>query len=208
VDISQRVNSPSLEALLGVVDGAGEDVAKAVDAEMSGVHGAGNWEGTDWSPTELAQIRGALGIVGTQAAPAGGGDLQDILTDTAAIDGRLPADPADESNQLAAHGVTQALIGGLNDIDQTDVQAAMNAQGYTAARAVKLDELDAAVSSRSSHTAADVDTELSGTHGAGSWETGGWSSAEKEQLRDAIGIDGAKTAAVDGQLQDLIERVG
>jgi len=33
--------------------------------------------------------------------------------------------------------------------------------------------LDATISSRSSHSAADVDTELSGTHGAGSWESSG-----------------------------------
>ncbi len=32
------------------------------------------------------------------------------------------------------------------------------------------DNINATISSRSSHTAADVDTQLSGTHGAGSWE--------------------------------------
>lgn len=76
-----------------------------------------------------------------------------------------------------------------------DVQTALTNQGYTAARAPNLDNLDAAVStratqadilsdatpfaganidttvsSRSSHSAADVDTTLSGSHGAGSWE--------------------------------------
>jgi hypothetical protein len=33
-----------------------------------------------------------------------------------------------------------------------------------------VDNIDAAISSRSSHSAADVDTQLSGTHGAGSWQ--------------------------------------
>jgi hypothetical protein len=34
----------------------------------------------DWTTTEKNQIRGALGIVGTQATPAGGGHLQDVRT--------------------------------------------------------------------------------------------------------------------------------
>lgn len=208
VDISQRTNNPSLNSLLGVPDVVGWDIEEEINAKLGSVHGTGSWEGTDWSTVEKQQIRGALGIVGTQATPAGGGDLQDILADTAAMDARLPLDPADESNQLAAHGVTQAAIAALNDLDQTGVQAALTSQGYTPARAVKLDQLDAAVSSRSSHSAADVDTQLTATHGAGSWETGGWDAAEKEQLRDALGIDGVKTTAVDGQLQDLIARVG
>jgi hypothetical protein len=43
---------------------------------------------------------------------------------------------------------------------------------YGAGEAGKIigDNIDALISSRSSHTAADVDTQLSGTHGAGSWE--------------------------------------
>ncbi len=53
-----------------------------------------------------------------------------ILTDTAAIDARLPADPADESNQLAAHAVTQADVAGVqSDTDniQTRLPTALNA---------------------------------------------------------------------------------
>lgn len=71
-----------------------------------------------------------------------------ILEDTAAIDARLPSDPADESIQLAAHAQTQADVAALNDLSQADVQAAMTAQGYTSGRASNLDDLDAAVSSR------------------------------------------------------------
>ncbi len=36
-----------------------------------------------------------------------------ILADTAAIDARLPSDPADESNQLAAHAQTQLDVAGV-----------------------------------------------------------------------------------------------
>jgi hypothetical protein len=70
--------------------------------------------------------------------------LDDIEADTAAMDARLPADPADESNQLAQHAVTQGLIGALNDISQAEVQAALNAQGYTSGRATALDATNAA----------------------------------------------------------------
>ena len=48
----------------------------------------------------------------------------------------------------------------VDDLTQADVQAAMTAQGYTTGRAPLLDNLDAAVSSRSSHSAADVRAEM------------------------------------------------
>ena len=76
---------------------------------------------------------------------------------------------------IVEHNATQADIAALNDVSSLDVataaQAALTAQGYTAARALLLDNLDALISSRSSHTPANVDTTLSGTHGAGSWAT-------------------------------------
>jgi len=118
-------------------------------------------------------------------------DVPEILADTAAIDARLPSDPADESVQLAAHAQTQADIAALNDLSQADVQSAMTAQGYTAARAPNLDNLDATVSSRAAPGAAmdlvtnavdaaalaadavaEIDSALSSAHGAGSWEGG------------------------------------
>jgi hypothetical protein len=47
--------------------------------------------------------------------------------------------------------------------------------------------LDAAVSSRSSHSAADVDTTLTGSHGAGGWTTAtGFSTHTANDVRDAI----------------------
>jgi hypothetical protein len=74
-------------------------------------------------------------------------DLDAVLADTAAIDGRLPSDPADESLQQASHATTQAAIAALNDLSQADVQSALTAQGYTSVRAALLDNLDASISS-------------------------------------------------------------
>jgi hypothetical protein len=52
-----------------------------------------------------------------------------------------------------------------------------------------------------------VDIELTATHGAGAWTTAAgavdWTAAEREQIRDALGVDGTKTTAVGGQLQKL-----
>jgi len=43
---------------------------------------------TDWTAEEKEQIRKALGIVGTQTNPAGGGQLQDILAKVGKLDTR------------------------------------------------------------------------------------------------------------------------
>ena len=58
--------------------------------------------------------------------------------------------------------LTQVLadIAGLNDLSITDIQTALTNQGYTVVRATKLDNLDATISSRSSHTASDVTTDM------------------------------------------------
>lgn len=52
-----------------------------------------------------------------------------------------------------------------------------------------------------------TDSELDAKHGAGSWETGGggsdWGVTEREQIRDALGVDGAKTKSTGGVMQRL-----
>jgi len=74
----------------------------------------------------------------SDATPFSGADIADIKTASQAVDSRLPTDPADESNQLAQHAVTQGAIAALHNI-----------------------------------SALDVDTQLSGTHGAGTWGSSG-----------------------------------
>jgi len=120
-----------------------------VDAQLSGVHGAGNWEGkTSFTPAE------AIAIIS---------DVSNAAADANAINARLPVDPADESNQNAQHAATQAAVAALNDLSQADVQNAMDAQGYTVPRGANLDNLDATVSTRAAPgddmglTAAGVD---------------------------------------------------
>ena len=154
-------------------------------------------------------------------------DVTAILADTNAIDTRLPSDPADESLQQAAHTQTQSDIASLNNLAIADVQTALTNQGYTVARAPSLDNLDVAISTRSDFDEAtnpvelldtggtagtsaaelvvDIEADLASKHGSGQWDaTGGWTSGEQEQIRDALGVTGTKTSATGGQLQDVL----
>ena len=63
-------------------------------------------------------------------------------------DGANTVAPLPSATDQAEHDQTQADIAALTDIDQTGVQAALTAQGYTSGRAPNLDDLDATVSSR------------------------------------------------------------
>jgi len=196
------------------------EIATYLETGGPNPHGTGAWDAVGAGLTQQ-QVRDALKLAPTGGAPAGGSvdeALDEIYADTAAIDARLPSDPADESNQLAAHAATQAAVAALNDLSQIEAQAAaaaaLIAQGYTTVRAA---HLDADISSRAAPgdamtlTAperAAVDAQLSGTHGSGSWEPGpssaDWSAAEKNAIREALGVPGSKAGATGGQLQDVL----
>jgi len=62
----------------------------------------------------------------------------------------------------------------------------------------RLAHIDADVSSRSSHSAADVDTELSGSHGAGSW-----AGDTKEDIRIEMDDNSTKLALLAGIDTDI-----
>lgn len=121
--------------LLDNLDATISGVPAAVDVVLSAAHGVGTWTGSG-SALTAQQVRDAMKLAPTGGAPDAGSvdeHLDDIDTVTAAVDARLPSDPADESQQQAAHTATQLAI---------------------------------------SNIPADVDTELSGNHGSGSWEDG------------------------------------
>ena len=101
------------------------------------------------------------------------------LTDIEERTTNLPDDPADQSLVEAAI-LTRAPAG------EYDTE-----MGY-----IPADLADVATA-----------TELDAAHGAGSWETGGggsdWGATEREQIRDALGVDGAKTKSVGGVMQRI-----
>jgi hypothetical protein len=138
-DISDQIDGLPTAAAIAT-DVWSEPIPGAFGAGEAGKVVGGNLDVTVGSRATQAQIL-------ADATPFDGADVGAILADTSAIDARLPTDPADESLQQASHTQTQADIAALNDLDQADVQAAMTAQGYTTTRAVKLDNLDAPVSS-------------------------------------------------------------
>ena len=97
-------------------------------------------------------------------------------------------------DQLAQPGDAMDLIAGAVDAaaiatDAIDVDA-IAAGAITSVEAPALANLDATVSSRSSHSAADVDTTLTGTHGAGAWTT-----ATGFSTHSAADVDTVLTAA-------------
>lgn len=204
----------------------------AIDVQLSGTHGAGNWESasaTDWTGAEKQQIRQALGVTGLTAATAAG-ELQDVLADTAAME------PLVSTNLNATVSSRSTLV-------QADILS--DATPFPGA------DIDAAISSRSSHTAADVDALVTASHGAGSYITAtgfavagdnmgltaagvdavwdepiaghlgvgsvgealndassgagvDWTVSERSQMRQALGITGATLATAAGELQDIL----
>lgn len=102
-----------------------QEIADHLETAGTNPHGTGAWDATAVVPQQ--DIRDAMKLAPTPGAPAAGSvdeHLDDILADTAAMDARLPSDPADESLQQASHTTTQALIAALQDLSQAEAQAA------------------------------------------------------------------------------------
>lgn len=93
----------------------------------------------------ITDVQTALTNQGYTVVRAGLIDNLDVAVST-----RNSVVPMTAALSQTEHDATQAAIGGLNDLSQADVQSAMTAQGYTAARAILLDNLDATISSRNS----------------------------------------------------------
>lgn len=118
----------------------------AIDTELSGTHGSGAWGGGGSSLTQQ-DVRDAMKLAPTAGSPILGSvdeELDSILVGVSAIDGRLPADPADDSDIDAGIAAAVAAI-------PAGVQTGMTAQGYTTARAPNL---DAPISTRAAPGAA------------------------------------------------------
>ena len=154
----------------------------AIDTQLSGTHGAGNWESasaTDWTGAEKQQIRQALGVTGLTAATAAG-ELQAVLADTAAIE------PLVSTN-------LDATVSSRSTLAQADILS--DATPFPGA------DIDATISSRSSHTAADVDTVITASHGAGSYQTAtGFAVAGDDMGLTAAGVDAVWDEPLAGHL--------
>jgi len=121
----------------------GKPTAAQIDTELSGTHGAGAWDGTagDWTTAEKEEFRAALGITGTKTGPGGGGQLQEVLADTADMQPKVDM----PISTRAAPGAEMNLV-----------DAAITGDKFaTSGRDEIVDEVAA---------------RLATAHGAGSWE--------------------------------------
>jgi trimeric autotransporter adhesin len=120
--------------------------------------------------------------VSSRAAP---GDAMDLVAD--AVDAAAIATGAIDADAIAADAITAAKIApdaiGASELATdavNEIRDAILSDSTPFAGA----NINATISSRSSHSAADVDTTLSGTHGAGSWE--GASAPTAAAIADAV----------------------
>lgn len=126
------------------------------DEEQTTQHGAGAW--TTGTPATQQNIRDAMKLTPTGGAPAAGSvdlALDNIEADTAAMEPlvslNLDATVSSRATTAEVGAVTTAVLAAialLNDLSIADVQTAMTNQGYTAGRAILLDNLDAAITTR------------------------------------------------------------
>jgi hypothetical protein len=72
------------------------------------------------------------------------------------------------------------------------------------------DAVDADALATSAQAELNTYLEVTANHGAGPWTSASavdWTDAEKEQIRDSLGVDGAKNTAVGGQVQDIEAKI-
>jgi len=124
-------------------------------------------------------------------------------------------------------------IDGIPAAVSTDVWSEALPGAFAAGEAGKIvgDNVDATISSRAvpgdamdlvtdavdadalaTSAMAELNTylEVTAGHGAGPWTSASavdWTTAEKEQIRDALGVDGTKNTAVGGQVQDIEDKI-
>jgi len=138
IDADVATNIPALIAALNDLSIA--DVQTALTNQGYTAGRAPNLDNLNAAITTRATVADIL------AAILGSGETLDVALS------RLDNIDADVATNIPA------LIAALNDLSTADVQTALTNQGYTAARAPNLDNLDAAVSTRA--TPADIATAL------------------------------------------------
>lgn len=166
------------------------------------------------SSTTVEDLPGTYRFLSSQLAanPATKTDLLVVATDdrgnadavTLSVGGYVDAIDASVSTRA-----TQAQI--LSDAvpfagANVDVAISSRSDFDELANPVELLDTGGVAGTSAAELVSDVDVSLSLAHGAGSWlgvSASDWTAAEREQMRDALGIDGAKTAATGGDVQDI-----
>lgn len=198
--------SAEITALDAVVDTVKVDTAAIlVDTAEIGAAGAGlsavpwnaSWDAevqsevadglAAYDPPTKAELDAAVAPLALEASLAVvDANVDAVLVDTAALDARVPSDPADQSLIIAATTAVQSAIAALNNISTADLAAALATyDGPTKA------ELDAAVALLA--TAAELALVKAKTDSL-TFTTGGQVDANVQSVND-VALDGAGTLA-------------
>ena len=167
VAVSTRSTLTQADILNDATPFAGADIDAAISTRSS--HSAADVD------TLITASHGA-GNYTTATGFAVAGDAMTLTAgERTAIDGVLSA----------SHG------GGLWDgtTSIADIQAGLDANGYTIARSTLLDNLDAAISG--------IDAVLTASHGAGSWSVGASLSGAVDEIHAALGLTLGSPASFD-----------
>ncbi len=135
-----------------------------IDSRQNTDHGSGSWTTATGFATQADIL--------SDATPFAGANIDAAISSRSTVSGILAASLAsgDDVNtalsrldniDLDVATNIPALISALNDLAIADIQTAMTNQGYTAARSVLLDNLDATISSVNSAIAALNDPDAS-----------------------------------------------
>lgn len=162
-------------------------------------------------------------IMGSSTQSDKDDEIDTILSDTNDIQTRLPAAlvggamDSDVSNMQsnvvdadalatdAAQEIRDEILADSTPFNGADIDQSLSTTESNIRGADSDDLKD--ISDQIDAVPVDVDTELTANHGAGSWQSAtsvDWTAGEKEQIRSVLGVDGAKTEAVDGQFQQFM----
>jgi hypothetical protein len=223
--------------LSGTVGGALKNADQRLDAAVSSRSNhapADVWAAANRTLTSFGTLVSDIWTAGTRTLTSFGTLVTDIWAAlvagmaTAGSVGKLLKDNLDAAvSTRSSHSAADVWAAANRTLTSfgtlaSDVWNVLTAGLATAGSIGKLllDRLDAAVSTRSSHTAADAadavwdetqaDHTVAGSFGAAvSGGEGGeadWSSAERAQIRQALGVDGDKSATASGDIDTLLAR--
>ncbi len=127
----------------------------AVDFAASAVGAGGTKPGVDQNILAYIEVTSPTGFPPDVDRIHLVNHIKDVAVSTDILSDATPFSGADVAAIRIDTGTTiPTLITALQDLSQADVQAAMTAQGFTSVRAILLDNLDAAITSRESEISA------------------------------------------------------
>ena len=155
----------------------------ALDTALDSAHGAGSWEtATGFSTFDHTTDQVIVGTNNDKSDYNLAADQSSVTigtvttnTDMRGTDGANTVVPMDAATSISEHNTTQSAIGGLNDVAATDIVSNGPIDTLSGA-VVNVDLVDVTTTNTDmvaeAPTVGEIDTELTTSHGTGSWQTG------------------------------------